>query len=119
MPKTRPSLAAAFSGLSGLAAVACAGEQAPGRSVELRPCRLDGLGSEAQCGSHRVFENRTARAGRTIDLAIAVVPALASSPRRDPLFVLVGGPGQAASEAGGSIAEVLRDVRHVRDIVVI
>jgi pimeloyl-ACP methyl ester carboxylesterase len=102
-----------------LAAFGCVGGRASERNIPLEPCRLDGFGSEAQCGSYRVFEDRSAHAGRTIDLAIAVVPALANSPRSDPLFVLVGGPGQAATEAGAAIAEVLLDVRHKRDIVLI
>jgi pimeloyl-ACP methyl ester carboxylesterase len=122
MPKTRTSGAAARAaalGLSACAALACAGSPSPERTIALQPCRLDGLGTEAACGQYRVFENREARTGRSIDLRIAVVPALAAQPRPDPLFVLVGGPGQAATEAGAAIAEVLRDVRNKRDIVLV
>jgi pimeloyl-ACP methyl ester carboxylesterase len=119
MPNTQSSKAAVLAGLSLLAAAACSGGPAPERSIALSPCRLGGLSGEAQCGTWRVFEDRAARSGRTIDLAVAVVPALANSPRPDPLFVLVGGPGQGATEAGASIAEVLRDVRRKRDIVLV
>jgi pimeloyl-ACP methyl ester carboxylesterase len=122
MPKTRTSGAAARAAivaLSACVALACASGPAPHRVITLQPCRLDGLGTEAECGLYRVFENREARTGRSIDLRIAVVPALAAQPRPDPLFILVGGPGQAATEAGASIAEVLRDVRNKRDIVLI
>ena len=100
-------------------ALACAGGPTPEKSISLEPCRLEGLGVEAMCGVHRVYENRETRQGRSIDLRIAVVPALAASPRPDPLVVLVGGPGQAATVAGTAIAEALRDVRNRRDIVLV
>lgn len=121
MPKTRTSRAAsrAIAAFSACAALACAGGPPPERAIALQPCRLDGLGIEAACGQYSVFENREGRTGRSIDLRIALVPALAAQPRSDPLFILVGGPGQAATEAGASIAEVLRDVRNKRDIVLV
>jgi pimeloyl-ACP methyl ester carboxylesterase len=121
MPKTRFSAASAAAPAALLAALtlACGSVGVPEKGIALAPCRLDGLGTEARCGTQRVFEDREARTGRSIDLRVAVVPALASSPRLDPLFVLVGGPGQAATEAGASIAEILRDVRNKRDIVLV
>src|SRR5688572_5729303 len=100
-------------------ALACAAREPGKASIALEPCRLEGLGAEALCGSYRVFENRETRQGRSIDLRIAVVPALAASPRPDPLVVLVGGPGQAATVAGAAIAEALREVRNRRDIVLV
>ena len=102
-----------------LLALACASGAAPERSISLTPCRLDGLGAAAQCGSLRVFENRETRTGRQIDLRVAVVPALAARPRPDPLFILVGGPGQAATQAGAQLAETLSAVRQQRDIVLV
>jgi pimeloyl-ACP methyl ester carboxylesterase len=66
-----------------------------------------------------VFEDRAAQSGRRIELRYAVVPALAATPKPDPLFVLVGGPGQAATKAGAQIAEALRDVQRTRDIVLV
>jgi pimeloyl-ACP methyl ester carboxylesterase len=48
-----------------------------------------------------------------------VVPALAARPRPDPLFILVGGPGQAATQAGAQLAETLAAVRQQRDIVLV
>jgi pimeloyl-ACP methyl ester carboxylesterase len=83
------------------------------------PCRLDGLGVEAHCSEYPVFENRLTRQGRTLKLRVAVIPALATSPRPDPLFILVGGPGQAATQAGAQLAEALRDVRRNRDVVLV
>lgn len=57
--------------------------------------------------------------GRNILLRVAVVPATLRPAAPDPLFVLVGGPGQAATEAGAGVAEVLRDVRRERAVVLV
>ncbi|MCP4662971.1 MAG: alpha/beta hydrolase, partial [bacterium] len=66
--------------------------------VELEPCPVPGTDDgEMLCGSLDVFENRDTRKGRVISLAIAVVPALSSNPRPDPIFWLAGGPGGAAT----------------------
>jgi pimeloyl-ACP methyl ester carboxylesterase len=59
--------------------------------------------------------------GRTIDLDIAVLPATGSSSERqsDPLFLLAGGPGQAATEAYGGALYLFQDANRLRDIVLI
>lgn len=104
----------------GLAALgACTNEAPRAAELQLTPCRLDGLGVEARCGRYGVFEDRKSHQGRRLELKLAVIPALANRPEPDPLFVLVGGPGQAATEAGAQIAEALRDVQRRRDIVLL
>lgn len=104
-------------GLTALSA--CTSDTARSDGPQLTPCRLDGLGMEARCGRHGVFEDRASGQGRRLELKLAVIPALANRPEPDPLFVLVGGPGQAATEAGAQIAQVLHDVQRRRDIVLI
>ncbi|HEU4578230.1 MAG TPA: alpha/beta hydrolase [Polyangiaceae bacterium] len=101
------------------AASSCSPSSQRSARLALEPCRLDGLSVEARCGRFEVWENRRTREGRRLELKVAVVPALAANPRRDPLFVLVGGPGQAATEAGPQIAEALREVQRRRDIVLL
>lgn len=101
------------------AVVACGSAPPATPTLQLTPCRLEGLGGEARCGKYRVFENRTTRQGRELDLRVAVVPALSASARQDPLFIIVGGPGQAATEAGAQLADALWDVRSKRDIVLV
>jgi pimeloyl-ACP methyl ester carboxylesterase len=66
-----------------------------------------------------VFENREARSGRQIEIHLVVLPST-GRPAPDPLFVLQGGPGQAASDlaefyAGRSWAATRRD----REIVLV
>jgi pimeloyl-ACP methyl ester carboxylesterase len=85
--------------------------------IELEDCRLDGVSAPARCGKLTVFENRTTRAGRTLDLEIVVIPAVSDSPEPDPLFFLAGGPGQAATELAGPMLPLLADVRRTRDLV--
>ena len=102
-----------------LGLVACTRSPTPGERLGLSPCRLPGLGVPAECGTYTVYEDREARSGRTIDLYPARVPALAATPEPDPLFVLVGGPGQAATRAGAPVVHALEAVRRRRDIVLV
>ncbi len=85
--------------------------------LEPQDCRLDRVSVPARCGTLAVFEERAAGAGRTIELEIVVVPAVADSAEPDPLFFLAGGPGQAATELAGPLARVLARVRRTRDLV--
>lgn len=110
----RASIAAAWCG----AIIACAAPKSE-PNLQLSSCRLEPTGVEARCGTLRVFEDRAARAGRELALRVAVLPALGGSPEPDPLFLLVGGPGQAATEAGPQILERLGEIRHRRDVVLV
>lgn len=85
----------------------------------LEPCRLAGSAEEARCTTVEVFEDREAGSGRKIALRVAVVPALDRFPEPDPLFVLVGGPGQAATEVGPLMLGALARVHRERDIVLV
>lgn len=99
---------------------ACRRPEAGGRAaarVALTPCRLRGVPMETLCGTYEVFEDRAARTGRKLRLNLAVVPALAAEPKPDPLFILAGGPGQAATEAAEAVMPALTRVRRQRDIV--
>jgi|KBSSwiStaDraftv2_1062776.scaffolds.fasta_scaffold66744_3 pimeloyl-ACP methyl ester carboxylesterase len=101
-----------------LAAGCGAPRDAPQRTLALADCRLPKLALAAQCGELTVLENRAAPGGRTIKLTVAVLPANTLHPRPDPLFILAGGPGQAATSLGPFAAQ-LTDVRKDRDIVLV
>jgi len=99
---------------------ACAQSTAmPQRRIALAPCRLKGTGMPAQCGKLRVPEDRAHPGKRQIDLRIAVVPALARTPAADALFLLAGGPGQAATEAIGPLLGAFERVHRTRDLVLV
>jgi pimeloyl-ACP methyl ester carboxylesterase len=87
--------------------------------LPLKPCRVSGLKTEALCGTYDVYEDRARQAGRKIPLNIIVVPALDPAPAPDPLVVLVGGPGQAATDGAASQAARFDYIRSERDIVLI
>ena len=90
------------------------------RRVELKPCSPKGLEIEAKCATYEVFENRETRSGRRIPLKIVVLPALDKAKRQpDPLFILAGGPGQAATENAKFFARIFARVRRDRDIVMV
>ncbi len=83
-------------------------------------CEVPGSSERALCGSLTVYENREARSGRTIDLAVMVLPATGVDPRPDPVFLLAGGPGQAAIALAPAIDQILPSaVRRNRDIVLV
>src|SRR5579862_4417204 len=71
-------------------------------ALPLHECRLEHplkLASvAAHCGSLRVALNPAHPDTAGIDLSVAVIPALNRRARAAPLFLLAGGPGQAASD---------------------
>jgi pimeloyl-ACP methyl ester carboxylesterase len=108
---------------AGLAAVplllwACSDNRAPQRAMVLADCHLPKLAQTLSCGSLEVSEHRGDPQSRRITVAIAILPANTLSPKPDPLFVLAGGPGQAASSIA-DMAALLSDVRTTRDVVLV
>ncbi len=102
-----------------LGAAACGdGGGAARPSLAFAECRLPRLPIAAQCGTLEVPENRAAPHGRRITLTVAVLRANTLSPRPDPLFMLAGGPGQAATFLGPFAAQ-MTDVRKDRDIILV
>lgn len=74
-------------------------------------------GSTFLAGSYRVWEDRVAMEGRTLELNLIVLPALSEEPAADPVFVLHGGPGAAATGFLHGMAKSW--IRNRRDIVLI
>lgn len=74
---------------------------------------------QAECGHLAVPENPAAPHGRQIDLRIAVVPAISTRKRPDPLFLLAGGPGMAATSFYASVSPVFALIHRDRDIVLV
>ncbi|MEP6769119.1 MAG: alpha/beta fold hydrolase [Acidobacteriota bacterium] len=95
--------------------------QAPDRTnssgrARLQPCATGPTSSDAQCVRISVFENRSSKKGRKIDLHVVVLPGIGGS-SRPPLFSLAGGPGVAASEGANLWITELKAYREKRDIV--
>lgn len=71
----------------------------------------------ARCGTLTVPEDRTKPAGRTLHLAVAIIPSQSQPPTADPVIFLTGGPG------GDAIADppLPRGValNHNRDLILL
>jgi pimeloyl-ACP methyl ester carboxylesterase len=91
--------------------------QQSGPRVALSSCRVEGIEYQTLCGTYEVFEDRVAKQGRKIPLRVVVVPALAATAEPDPLVLLAGGPGQAASEV--SILQAVDRIHRNRDILLV
>jgi len=105
---------------------ACAYQPAPAMDeagIALTDCVLKSPGIkrqvDARCGSVTVSEDPSDPASRQIDLRIAVVESISRSPEPDPLFVLVGGPGQSVIETYPALSSTLFRIHEKRDIVLV
>jgi pimeloyl-ACP methyl ester carboxylesterase len=75
--------------------------------------------SELRCGVLAVPENWSRPGGRSIDLHVVVVPALAPRAGVAPLYDLAGGPGLAVSDGAVAYLEDLAPYRQERDVVLL
>ena len=106
---------------------ACSGAPSPtpitGAPLPLEDCQLSSPGSaqsvDARCGSLPVYEDQAARSGRKINLHVAVIPAVSRSPRGDALFLLAGGPGEAATASFPQFMSIFERIHQNRSIVLV
>jgi|GEM_PF-209893 len=97
----------------------------PGRAagappaLTLAPCQLHDVSTPARCGSFEVFEDRAERSGRRISLRVAVLPARSAPPAPDPLFIIVGGPGQAAISTAAAFSQIFGEALAAHDLVLV
>ena len=93
---------------------------APNTAVKFSDCRLKRIDSVARCAMVAVPEDyaNPSDAGKTINIHVAVLPALARNPEPNPVYFFAGGPGQAACDIGGLVS-ALGDLRKSRDIVLV
>ncbi|MFF4445736.1 alpha/beta fold hydrolase [Streptomyces sp. NPDC001502] len=105
----RDGMAVAGAGLALLAALGPTSAGAAPRNADTGPARvvasrfvagpcprtpepIEALAT-ARCGFLEVPENRARPGGRTIRLAVAVIPAASAKPAQDPVVFMSGGPG--------------------------
>jgi pimeloyl-ACP methyl ester carboxylesterase len=95
----------------------------PVDTIPLESCILTAPGSNirvrAQCGTLTVYEDRSRSEGRTIDLHVAVLPAVSRNVEPDPLFFIAGGPGQSALDSYPLIHSAFFRINQNRDIVLV
>lgn len=86
---------------------------------KLTSCYLKNISEQVLCGSLMVPENYDQPEQRQISINYAVLPAVSENKKADPLLLLAGGPGQAATELAAMINRMFSDVRKQRDILLI
>ena len=106
------SLLAALAALvaSALLPAAAAGQAQPGYEPRFESAPCPDLPEPlalptARCGFLVVPENRSRPQGRTIRLAVAIVPAVSPQPAPDPIVHLTGGPGGIAILEGRRLVD--------------
>lgn len=91
--------------------------------LELAPCDLTAAGGrqevDARCGTLAVPVDPDDPRGDTIDLFVAVVDALAEQGAPDPLVVIAGGPGQAATTFYATVEPAFARIVRKRDIILV
>lgn len=111
-----------------IAAAALAGlllpQSVPAKTlIPLEPCRISDIdeltSTEARCGNLSVPENPDDPKGRRIELAIAIVPAVATEAKPDPLFLIAGGPGEGSIGAYAPLLGAFAGIRRERDLVLV
>ena len=70
-----------------------------------------------RCGTAIVHENPARRDSRELRLSVVVVPARSAAPRSEPIFFLMGGPGQTATDAAAAMER--SPYRDEREIVLV
>jgi pimeloyl-ACP methyl ester carboxylesterase len=91
-------------------------------AMMLESCRLSAprLPSvAADCGSLSVPENPAAPESRSITLFVARIASLDIAPQADPLVIIAGGPGQAATDLYLGLRAAFEPVRRDRDIILV
>ncbi len=92
-------------------------------SLALEDCRIsagEGFRSiKARCASFTRPENPDEPDGDSIELRVAVVPALSLTPEPEPFVPLAGGPGQGSIQFYAIWANAFEHVRRDRDILLV
>lgn len=89
----------------------------------LEDCRINAgrgyPGIKARCGTFHRPQDPADPASKTLELFVAVIPALTLEPAPDPFVPIAGGPGQASSVFYANFASAFEKVRRNRDIVLL
>jgi pimeloyl-ACP methyl ester carboxylesterase len=83
----------------------------------LKPCRIDGIPNELQCGSVQRPLDPARPDGVKIDIHYLVVPAMARNKQPDAVLMLAGGPGQSAIKIAARVLPRLSRLNNRRDLV--
>jgi pimeloyl-ACP methyl ester carboxylesterase len=102
--------------IAALLAIATAGCSLSSVAPHSSDCAIPGVGT-ARCGDYQVWEDRAARSGRKIPIHYVVLPPLGHDTAADPILIIAGGPGQAATDLIDSVAAEYAVLRRNRALV--
>lgn len=91
----------------------------PAATPAWQTCHLPGQREVLRCATIAVPRDYADETRGTLDLHVAIAPAIRAKAAADPLFVLAGGPGQAGSEIVSLLDKAFSKVRASRDVVFI
>ena len=106
----------------------CAGWAGPAQAesaatLPLTECRLEHplhlTSISARCGALRVPQDPEASKGESIELKVAVVPALNRRSTASPMFLLAGGPGQSAMQVYVALSSAFARINRNHAIVLL
>ena len=93
------------------------------QTIELNECRINAgpayPGIKARCGRFVRPEDPSRPDGPSLDLHVAVVPALSLEPASDAVVPIAGGPGQASTNFYAATSSAFEKLRRNRDIVLL
>lgn len=93
---------------------------APAGTGEVVDCTMGRMTDGLRCGVFRVYENREAATGRTLDIHFSIARATDENARtNDPVFFFFGGPGGDATDAAPGVAIGFGAIRRARDLVLV
>jgi pimeloyl-ACP methyl ester carboxylesterase len=102
---------------------AAAGDVVTLGSLTFKPCELtqprSAATTAAWCAPFSQPENRAQPDGRRIAFRLALIKSDAGKVADDPLILLAGGPGQAATESWPQVAGALAPARRTRHVILI
>lgn len=86
-------------------------------NVVFDPIQEEGKPRETVRGQVEVFENNFKNKGRKIKLNVEVLPAKDLVNKADPMFIVMGGPGQAATDLISFFSEIFQAINEKSDLV--
>ena len=112
-----------FSGMLGLFMFAGFGQnvvakpQEAAEKTEITQCHVKGLETPVKCVNMQMPLDRTNLEGAVINVTAVIIPALGAEADPDPIVILAGGPGQAASDFGVFATRLFSKAHKNKDIV--
>lgn len=78
-------------------------------------CFVGGLTGKMRC--YTLVRPLSGDSAETITLGGVIIPSDAVVPEADPLVILAGGPGQAATDMAADFGDLFRRVHNIRDLI--